>query len=59
MWLVDPPRNPARRAANEDIAREMGQHGYTHVWIRYVSLDLLYMQLRLSTLRLLMSSNKI
>lgn len=35
MWLVNPPSNYLRMLGNEQVARELGQFGYTQVWIRH------------------------
>ena len=34
MWLVQPPRSNPRTYGNEEVARGLGQLGYTHIWVR-------------------------
>ncbi|KAF5637406.1 hypothetical protein F25303_7952 [Fusarium sp. NRRL 25303] len=35
MWLVAPPKSQTRTLGNEQVARDLGRLGFTHVWIRY------------------------
>ncbi|CZR58821.1 uncharacterized protein PAC_08713 [Phialocephala subalpina] len=35
MWLIDPPGSNSRMLRNEQVARELGEFGYTQVWIRH------------------------
>ncbi|EXL45220.1 hypothetical protein FOCG_12629 [Fusarium oxysporum f. sp. radicis-lycopersici 26381] len=34
MWLVGPPRSQTRTLGNEQVARDLGRVGFTHIWIR-------------------------
>ncbi|RSL91312.1 hypothetical protein CDV31_015484 [Fusarium ambrosium] len=34
VWLTHPPSELSRRLGNENVARSLGDYGYTHVWLR-------------------------
>ncbi|SCO57591.1 uncharacterized protein FFMR_14747 [Fusarium fujikuroi] len=34
MWLVAPPKSQTRTLGNEQVARDLGRLGFTHIWIR-------------------------
>ncbi|RSL56372.1 hypothetical protein CEP51_014401 [Fusarium floridanum] len=35
VWLTHPPSELSRRLGNENVARSLGDYGYTHVWLRH------------------------
>ncbi|UPK91414.1 hypothetical protein LCI18_002349 [Fusarium solani-melongenae] len=34
FWLTNPPSDLDRTFGNQDVARSLGDHGFTHVWLR-------------------------
>ncbi|KAJ5100395.1 hypothetical protein N7456_006447 [Penicillium angulare] len=40
IWVKDPPADENHKSKIEGIARELGQRGKTHIWLRYLFQEL-------------------